>query len=437
MKQKIIVYGTGASARGFLSGLAESFDVIAVASETPQNFDILPFSSVHTRDIMSLKFDFVVVASWAIHDIRERLNNIDVPDEEIYWYQHHKDRLVPWGHEDCFMEHQELETRDILYACYDMNVSRATYDFLGFLCLAESYRIELACQAMHVVIVNAENNEFNQSRWGVHSLDEHHWRLSQILIPCCKLLSSCSGVSQTASRSEAQKLVNSENHVFPKGYSVASPVGIFEFNHLFDRVAEGFGVNYLQASRSALNYIDKYLSMHNPKNKSIVSITLRQTHGKPKRNSDISAWQKVAHWLIEFGYFVVVVPDTDNPIVTGFEGCWVADVVCFNVELRMALYQRSYLNLGVNNGPMHLCAMNSKVDYLMYKQVVEEYPHSSLQSFIDRGFQLGGNFPDATKTQKFIWEDDNFEVIKKTVLEMMDVKSRLSSLPLSMQGAGS
>jgi hypothetical protein len=52
--------------------------------------------------------------------------------------------------------------------------------------------------------------------------------------------------------------------------------------------------------------------------------------------------------------------------------------------------------------------------------VVENYPHSSTQSFIDRGFEIGGNFPGATSLQKFVWEDDDFDVIAYHFSEMVD-----------------
>ena len=203
MKQKVVVYGNGASARGFLAGLATEYDVVAVASENPEQGQGLAAQSVHTNALPELTFDKIVVASWAIQDIRDRLNNIGIEDGRIFWYQHHKDRLVHWGHDDCFLEHKQFQAHDILYACYDLNVCRATYDFLGFLCLAESARREKGLKAIHFVIVNADNNEFNRSRWGVHDLQEHHWRVAQILVPCCKLLASCYGISQTASRTEA------------------------------------------------------------------------------------------------------------------------------------------------------------------------------------------------------------------------------------------
>ena len=72
------------------------------------------------------------------------------------------------------------------------------------------------------------------------------------------------------------------------------------------------------------------------------------------------------------------------------------------------------------NNSTHLCALSRDCRYLMYKQVTEDYAHTSTQSFLDRGFTIGGHFPGANALQRLVWEDDSAEVITRTLFDQRD-----------------
>lgn len=428
MTKKVVLYGNGASARGFLTSDFSEYQVIAIATETPKINQFEGLDIIATEDIARIEFDIVIVASWAIHEITERLSRIGIGKEKILWFQHHKHRLLPWGHPDFFQSHEEVAQEQILYAVYDMNVARATYDIIGFLCLAECARLERGLSAIHVIIVNASNNEFNRARWGLQNKNEHEWRIQHILVPCCALLPSCKGVSKTVTRAEVNKLINTTKNVFPFNYNESQPVIEYEFDLLFNRVNRGQEIAHLRATQEALNLVSKSLSRLNPENKKLITVSLRESTSKPLRNSKKDQWLAFLEWLDKEQYLPIVIPDTENAFLSpddGFREYLCLDVAAFNVEFRMALYELSYLNLGVNNGPIHLCALSKNCDYIMYKQVVEHYPHSSSKSFIDRGFTIGGGFPGAGKRQKFVWEDDDFQVLKHHFCEFVSNDEKL------------
>lgn len=415
MTKKVIIYGQGASARGFLaSPVKEGMEALLVACENKSEEFFAGLPVVNTQQVTQHDYDFIIVASWAIVDIIARLKAIGVPENKILWYQHHKDRLVSTNHPDLALSHPEHQSQDLLYGFYDLNVARTTYDIIGFLALAEIQRREMNKRALHVVIVNAENNDYNRQRWGVHDKDEHDWRIRQILVPCLALVPACVGFTVTSSREEARILLGNIEAVFPLTYTVDSPCIEYEFNHLFDAVSKGHDIQVFKASNSARSYVRHFLSCHNPDNKPVVAITLRDTHGKPERNSNLQAWIELTKHIRTKGYMPLLVPDSDNAVIgkqSGFAETIVADFVCFNVELRMALYEICFLNMGVNNGAFHLCALSRDCNYLMFKQIVQQYPHSSRKSFEDRGFTIGGDFPGATPLQHMIWEDDTAEVL--------------------------
>ena len=52
----------------------------------------------------------------------------------------------------------------------------------------------------------------------------------------------------------------------------------------------------------------------------------------------------------------------------------------WNVGLRMALYESSYLNLGVNNGPLIFAAMNDRVRLLVFKLVTPSVPYFCIRA---------------------------------------------------------
>ncbi|UAA39507.1 hypothetical protein KIH87_03890 [Paraneptunicella aestuarii] len=422
---KVLLYGTGSSAVYFIQQHQQALNLVGVTDgqvNAPlfQHFPCFPL-----QDISQIDCDFIVVASWAITDISQRLMNSGVAKEKILWFQHNKNRVVACDHPDALVSHQELSNDNILYAFYDLDVARTTYDVLGFLCLADMAREKAECDAVHVVVVNASNNDFNVAARGIISTKEHVWRKRQILAQSCGLLPTCSGFSFTSTRQEAISLFEQAKHIFPEDYQVTKPTACWEFDNLFKVTQLVNDVSRLQASEQARNLVQQFLDNVNPiaangERKKVICITLRESDIKPARNSNLVEWQAFIQQLDKNTYFPLILPDTDNSWSESLmafiadTGAAVFTEACFNVELRMAIYELSYVNLGVNNGPMHLCALSPTCRYIMYKQVTEDYAHTSTQSFIDRGFTIGGDFAGANQWQKLVWADDDAPVIQES-----------------------
>ena len=96
MSQKIIVYGNGASAKGFLLSQSNNFEILAFASDNPEAGEFEGYQNISTTDIKDLPFDGIIVASWAIHEIAGRLQNAGIARQKIRWFQHHKERILDW-----------------------------------------------------------------------------------------------------------------------------------------------------------------------------------------------------------------------------------------------------------------------------------------------------------------------------------------------------
>ena len=88
--------------------------------------------------------------------------------------------------------------------------------------------------------------------------------------------------------------------------------------------------------------------------------------------------------------------------------------------LRMALYERAYLNLGVNNGPMGLCWLNDQTRYITFKMLCPAAPHTTAEYMEFLGFKIGESLPFATPGQQWVWQDDDLEVIESAFAAMLN-----------------
>jgi hypothetical protein len=86
--------------------------------------------------------------------------------------------------------------------------------------------------------------------------------------------------------------------------------------------------------------------------------------------------------------------------------------------LRMALYERAYLNLGVNNGPMGLCWLNDRTRYITFKMLSDAAPHTTPEYMEFLGFKIGESLPFATPWQRWVWQDDELDVIETAFAAM-------------------
>ena len=145
-------------------------------------------------------------------------------------------------------------------------------------------------------------------------------------------------------------------------------------------------------------------------------ITLRDYGFMTKRNSDLDQWIAFSSRLDRSLYTVIWVRDTERELAfqdTEIAGWPVFSAVCFNIELRMALYERAYLNLMINNGPYGLCAFNERCRYVMFKILTPDVPQTTEASMHRHGFDIGETPAFSTRFQEWVWEDDKLDVIEE------------------------
>jgi hypothetical protein len=314
---------------------------------------------------------------------------------------------------------QAAETRDTLFAFYDLKVAPVTFDFLWFLAASDLRRRRAGLNSVHAVIVPGPHDGLRKERddyEAVIGAQERRTRIQNVLVASCRLLPSLSGLTVAASRPEAAAIRTAARNVIPVGYEPVLPV--FPGPHSCLRAARAgvTGIACLRAPAEELGIVERWIAEH-AGGRRIVTITLRRYGYMPARNSRIPDWVAFARGLDPSRYLPVFVPDTNDlkvglpPELAPFA---VYPEAAASVPLRLALYERAFLNLGVNNGPMGLAWLDEKVRYATLKLETAEVPQSTLKFMRTFGFEPGKSLPFANPLQQWVWEDDTEAVIART-----------------------
>lgn len=308
---------------------------------------------------------------------------------------------------------------DTLYAFYDLQVAPITYDACWFALAADLARRRRGLPRVHFVIVPGTMSGVREERAVYEAavdVAQRVWRVHNVVIPILTLVPSCAGYTLLPDRRAAESLrADAGERVYPESYEPALPVSHHPSELLRLRPGEGAGIGVLRSSVQGLRYVERWMAprLHG---RGAISITLRDYAFMPARNSNLDAWTAFARYLDPAKYLPVFVLDTErtlDPMPAMLEGFEVLREASWNVGLRMALYESSYLNLGVSNGPLYFAAMNDQVRLLMFKIITPSVPQTTEEFMRQLGFQIGGQMPFATPFQRLIWQDDVLEVIER------------------------
>jgi len=308
-------------------------------------------------------------------------------------------------------------TLDTLYAFYDLKVEPITFDFLWFLTGADLERRKRGLKQIHVVIVPGpvEGLRTEDPQYEVDVPQEaRRWRIHNILLGATTLLPACTSVTLAGTREMTSNIRSQAgSNIYPPVYETALPSAHHPNDSLLPAKAGIRPIGVLRATSQGLGYIDQW-KMGRGKDKRLLTITIREYGYGSARNSNIRAWVDFIRQLDPNLWFPVFVLDTERTLDTlpdQIQGVTVFREVSWNIGLRMSLYQRAWLNLGVNNGPMALCWLNDKTRYLTFKIVTPSVSQTTLAFNLSRGFEAYQSLPFALPFQKWIWEDDDLPVI--------------------------
>ena len=178
----------------------------------------------------------------------------------------------------------------------------------------------------------------------------------------------------------------------------------------------------LRATPVACSFVGEWIK-RKAKGRKVVTISLRECGYQQARNSNLEAWGAFARGLDESVYFPLIIRDMAKALEEAppeLAGVSLFPEAPWSLELRIALYELSYLNMFVSMGPLGLAMLNGRVRYLTFKPITEEVASTSEMFFRQRGLEPGAQPAMAMPFQRWVWNDDKLEVIERAFHEMCE-----------------
>lgn len=284
---------------------------------------------------------------------------------------------------------QSLEEPKALVAVYDLWTSPPTYDFFTFLVEAERYRRTQKYDCIDLAFLPGPNEGFREDGLPPPA-EERRGMLHRVCVGGARLLPSVRNVLVLK-----QRVWLDEQNIFPPDWKNMAPVSCY---------GVCFQVNGLQCLRAtdgaraevAKRYPGKY-----------ATITLRHADYWPARNSNDAAWDDAALWLVGKGIQPVIVPDTHGHSIGKWETC---DAAAWDIDLRLALYERALVNAGTTTGPFVLCMLSEmRAPYIMLNVISSDDAPAHKEDFLAaHGLKVGDNYSENGIT---VWKKDSAENI--------------------------
>lgn len=317
-------------------------------------------------------------------------------------------------------------------AIYDFADSPYTADIAVFIVNAEIERRKYNLEKVDIIFISNDKYPCNPT---YQIINNHKQLIYNFAIEFTRIFDFIGSVSILDNRQLANNFIKSvkkDYMLFPKDYDIKYP-----FERFIDlKTTTYYATNYskfanldlslkcvsapLDQLRLARKWLLKYCYPKIP-----ITITLRETELiEPKRTSNKKEWQKLINsynscfkFIILRDYYKLY---DDEPFVG--DNVVYCDEAVVSLSFRTALLELTTLNLMIANGTSIVSLLSTKINYLHFKAITN-YPGSITLGFYQEyyGFDKGDNWFLSTKYQKFIWEDDNFDVLKRETDKMLTI----------------
>lgn len=297
-----------------------------------------------------------------------------------------------------------------LYCVYDLEVNAITFNLVQFLVEADLEARKAKKQGFVLLLVPPTYDSLLgwKAYDAIHDRLSKEWRIHNILLPLTSLSPTCRGMHLLATRAEVAEFIWGRE-VYPRLYDGKNLRGM-DAGELHRRMArEGLGEG-LRAPAQAIRYMEKWKTAAGV-SKPIVTITLRTQEFDPARNSNLDEWEKFARYLLEVGFFPVVVPDTDATYQCRgrFPNAAVLTECAWNLGLRIALYEIAQVNFFVPNGCGALAMYSRKIRYVFMNMLPKGSIVTTPESYSSWGQEIGKNAPFAVSGQIMCYKPDTCE----------------------------
>jgi hypothetical protein len=353
-EQKVAVVGTGGSAQKYLNSANQQgrFDYYNSSGTGSFNGQIVrPLTELNIDH-----YDRILIAIYRYDEVLYLIDRIDsIP---VYWFNG-LDGTVELL-DDVFRDNtSDVITFDNrLAVIYDLRVSPPTYDFLVYLVRCKLEANRRAMTSISVIVCPGDNYGFRHDI-DFFSVEEMNFRIVNLFLPLVKLVDPTAAFYLCNSRFEAREMFKNAKHRFPIDHNFHTPVARHFYYELFEFLAQSVPLAILRASDFYKNKVLDWAIARRLVLANTIVITLRESGAHNSRNSNISEWYKVSSELINTGYDVIILRDTDKALEPLYwEGTHQFSEASLSVNLRLALYELSRVNLAVSNGAHALCSLS-------------------------------------------------------------------------------
>jgi len=309
----------------------------------------------------------------------------------------------------------KTEAGEYLYGIYDLEVSPITFNIAEFLCGLEIEAEKKNKSGFVVVFVPKKNKkiEFKSEYEKIIDEDSTNWRIDNILLQTTRLHPKCKGISILPDRSEVKHIIK-KNDIYPDLYDGINlrSQDIVSFYQFASKPGVFKG---LRATEQGKKYINQYIKERGIKKK-IVTIVIRQYDYDSVRNSNLVEWAKFVEYLITHDYHPLIIPDTDNAFNKNlpFDNKYIFTDCCWNVQLRMALYEISHLNFSVDGGGGAIMSFNPLCSCIfMNMNPVGSVVGTAEASRKYMGLEADEQWKYLTEKQHLNFQSDTFPNIRK------------------------
>lgn len=269
---------------------------------------------------------------------------------------------------------------------YDTLLNPITFDFMHYLYIADWVREKTKIKYIDLLLVLRDGFSEGLEEEYILSIGRENlkWRINNLITPSARLFSSIDQI-YSVHFENSDRIIDSYANIYPRGYSYSSPKTAIA---RCDQYGLGFQ-SCLSISKSANLIINSYFPIEDAR--LIVTITLRSYDYIKCRNSDISSWVKFASGLDSKRYRVVFIPDASTSGIETFiqlKPFDVFDSACWSLELRAALYERAWMNMGVACGPLTISGLLPNVWTVMIDRSLD-YPEDYRKNVYSTGMTPG------------------------------------------------
>lgn len=318
---------------------------------------------------------------------------------------------------------------DCLQVFWDLAAAPVSFEFAATLAAAEIERRQRGLAGINVIVVLGPFHGVKRET-PAHEIAEDSetrlWRLRHELMPLLSMLPSVRGLAVCADRKQAWSLITDDPaRLYPADYRVFLPRRPGS-GAVREHARQGGTVwPLLGASPHGRKLAEDYLARVAQGRRAIV-ITLRNSDLSPARNSRMADWAAFADELDPERYVPVFVHDsaTTMPPPPAVARHVVCQAASFDVELRMGLYERAFLNMGVLSDPLTLAWYNERAPYQVFVPLGAD-ADTTPEALAEAGHRIGGDLEFARPWQQLVWRPDELATIRPAFAVM---EARLSAL---------